>query len=190
MLCNCDWQLTDDDVIGVDSAISSPASIKRVQSMPVSKQAQLSQWVLVFQRLYWLLSSTFYLFYFSSVDSASCYGNGSDWARRRHCTDGSIMFARWRPSWAWGRGLAATAETETLSPAVTQPTDRSDWLVESAHKQIGMSVLCEYVIAAYFAYCSMFCIFQQSAHMHIFPHKLAFLDCNFNIICVSVTYYY
>jgi len=42
-LCCCDWQLTDDDVIGVDAAGSSPASIKRVQSLPASKQAQMSQ---------------------------------------------------------------------------------------------------------------------------------------------------
>jgi len=35
-----------------------------------------------------------------------------------------------------------------------------------------MSVLCEYVIAAYFAYCR---IIQQSVHIaYFFPHKLAF----------------
>jgi len=44
-----------------------------------------------------------------------------------------------------------------------------------AHTQLGMSVLCKYAIAAYFAYCHIFRIFQQSEHIsHIFPHKLAF----------------
>ena len=39
-----------------------------------------------------------------------------------------------------------------------------------------MSVLCKYAIATYFAYCHIFCIFQQSAHIaYFFPHKLAFL---------------
>jgi len=46
-----------------------------------------------------------------------------------------------------------------------------------------MSVLCEYVIAAYFAYCRIFCIFQQSAHITYFPHKLAFSSA----ISVSIT---
>jgi len=35
LLCR---QLTEDDVFGIDNAASSPASIKRVQSMPASKQ--------------------------------------------------------------------------------------------------------------------------------------------------------
>jgi len=54
VLCDCDWQLTDDDV---DAAGSSPASIKRVQSMPASKQAQMSRLVFVFLQFYQPLSN-------------------------------------------------------------------------------------------------------------------------------------
>jgi len=41
-------------------------------------------------------------------------------------------------------------------------------------------VLCEYAIAAFFAY------FGKVRTSHIFPHKLVFLTAN----CVSVTYFY
>jgi len=37
-----------------------------------------------------------------------------------------------------------------------------------------MSVLREYAIAAYFACCRIFSIFQQSAHIAFFPDILAF----------------
>jgi len=37
---------------------------------------------------------------------------------------------------------------------------------------LGMSVLCEYAIAAYFAYCHIFRIFQQSAHTAYFPAQI------------------
>jgi len=37
-----------------------------------------------------------------------------------------------------------------------------------------MSVLREYAIAAYFACCRIFRIFQQSAYIAYFPHKLAY----------------
>ena len=39
---------------------------------------------------------------------------------------------------------------------------------------LGMSVLRENAFAAYFACCRIFHIFQQSAHIAFFPHKLAF----------------
>jgi len=53
-----------------------------------------------------------------------------------------------------------------------------------------MSVLYKYVLAAYFAYGDIFCIFQQSAHIaSFFPHKLPFFDGNFNFVSVSITYF-
>ena len=39
--------------------------------------------------------------------------------------------------------------------------------------KLSTSVLCGYVIAAYFAYCHIFRIFQRSARRIFFPHKLA-----------------
>ena len=55
---------------------------------------------------------------------------------------------------------------------------------------LGMSVLYKYVLAAYFAYGDIFCIFQQSAHIaSFFPHKLPFFDGNFNVVSVSITYF-
>jgi len=46
-----------------------------------------------------------------------------------------VQYRRLSLAWARGRGLAATAKTVTQSLAVTQPTDHSDWMVESARKQ-------------------------------------------------------
>jgi len=46
-----------------------------------------------------------------------------------------------------------------------------------------MSVLCEYTIAAYFAYCRIFCIFQQSVHIAFFPHKHVFLTAILILLC-------
>jgi len=46
-----------------------------------------------------------------------------------------VQYRRLSLAWARGRGLAATAKTVTQSLAVTQPTDYSDWMVESAYKQ-------------------------------------------------------
>jgi len=41
---------------------------------------------------------------------------------------------------------------------------------------LGMSILCEYAIAAYFAYCPIFLHISANWTYHIFfPHKLAFL---------------
>jgi len=55
---------------------------------------------------------------------------------------------------------------------------------------LGMSVLCKYAIATYFPYHCIFRIFQQSAHIaYFYLHKLAF-NGNFNIICVSITYFH
>ena len=54
-----------------------------------------------------------------------------------------------------------------------------------------MSVLCEYATAAYFAYCRrIFRIFQSSEHVAYFSALNGIFDSNFNIICVSVTYFY
>ena len=39
-----------------------------------------------------------------------------------------------------GRGLAATVETATESPAVIQPTDDSDWRDGSARQQVADAV--------------------------------------------------
>jgi len=39
-----------------------------------------------------------------------------------------------------GRGLAATVETATQSPAVIQPTDDSDWRDGSARQQVADAV--------------------------------------------------
>ena len=42
-----------------------------------------------------------------------------------------------------------------------------------------------------FAYCHIFCIFQSRAHIaYIFSAQNGIFDSNFNIICVSVTYFY
>jgi len=49
-----------------------------------------------------------------------------DWLKKRTNT---------RVSWAREHGLAAAAETATQSPAAIQPTDHSDWIVESERKQ-------------------------------------------------------
>jgi len=44
-------------------------------------------------------------------------------------------------SWTGGgRGLAATVETATESPAVIQPTDDSDWRDGSARQQVADAV--------------------------------------------------
>jgi len=46
------------------------------------------------------------------------------------------------------------------------------------YQKLGMSFLCEYAIATYFACCRIFCTFKQSvnfASLHIFLHKMAFL---------------
>jgi len=53
-------------------------------------------------------------------------------------------------------------------------------------RHVSFMRICSF--AAYLAYCRIFCIFQQSVHIAIFPHKLACIfDGNFYIICVSVT---
>ena len=44
--------------------------------------------------------------------------------------------------------------------------------------------------SAYFAYCRIFRIFQQRAHIAYFPAQIGIYDSNFNIICISVTYFY
>ena len=54
---------------------------------------------------------------------------------------------------------------------------------------LGMSVLWEYAIATYFAYCPIFGIFQQSAHIAYFSAQLGIFDGNFSILCVSITYF-
>ena len=43
-----------------------------------------------------------------------------------------------------------------------------DGLLQRQLQYAGMSVLCEYAIAAYFAYCHIFRTFQQSMHMAYF----------------------
>ena len=53
-------------------------------------------------------------------------------------------------------------------------------------KQLGLSVLCEYAIAAY---CHIFAYFSKVRISHIFPYKLAFSKVilnNFKILCVSI----
>ena len=49
---------------------------------------------------------------------------------------------------------------------------------------IGMSVLCEHAIAAYFTYCHILRTFQQSTRVAYF---FRIFDSNFNILCVSVS---
>jgi len=42
--------------------------------------------------------------------------------------------------------------------------------------ELSMSVLCEYAIVSYFAYCHIFCTFQQSAHIaYFFPTEIGIL---------------
>ena len=52
-------------------------------------------------------------------------------------------------------------------------TTRSQWQTSTWAHTLGTSVLCEYAIAAYFAYWHIFHIFQQHAHYCIFPQKFA-----------------
>jgi len=50
-----------------------------------------------------------------------------------------------------------------------------NYITRQPDTKLAMSVLREYAIAAYFAYCRIFRIFQRSAHIAYFPpHKLAF----------------
>jgi len=51
-------------------------------------------------------------------------------------------------------------------------------------------VSCEYAIAPYFARCRSFRIFQQSAHIAYFSASIGIFDGNFNIIWVSISYFY
>jgi len=56
---------------------------------------------------------------------------------------------------------------------------------------LGMSVLREYAIAAYFTClpAAFFAYFTKCAYCIFFPHKLAFFDGSynyFNILCVSI----
>jgi len=53
-----------------------------------------------------------------------------------------------------------------------------------------MSVICEYVTAVYFAYCRIFRIFQQKCAYRLFFRIIGIFDGNFNIIFVSITYFY
>jgi len=54
----------------------------------------------------------------------------------------------------------------------------------------GTQMHYEYVIAAYFAYCCFFRIFQQSVHIAYFSAWIGIFDGNFNIVHVSITYFY
>jgi len=61
---------------------------------------------------------------------------------------------------------------------------------QSFHFHTGTSVLCEYATAAYFAYCRIFHIFQQSVHVAYFSAKIGIFNGDSNTTCVSITYFY